>query len=324
MLTETRDHSRRSLLLPVAALLFALLLAACGGGDDEADGGTDADGSSTTAVVGDDDPETAAGGEQAADGEDDTDTSAEADGDTSTGDEDEEATSAGDGAAGGGEAVDGEGAPVTGITTDPTEDPVPTELLDRFAEALPVTGDEEFVITADDGRCAAEGLDGRLSEADYEVLTERIENNESIEAEDGLGTSEIEVIANVFAVCLDVSPILPDFIGDLGPGSEPLVACLETEVGEQGLEEALLFEVLADNLQDVGSRFYVVGLEVCPDEARSTLGAVSADWVDVSYDEELAMCLDEVPITDYEQFVADGGPFGFEVAESFLADNCGV
>ncbi|MEM9889696.1 MAG: hypothetical protein AAF962_02440 [Actinomycetota bacterium] len=316
MLIENPLRRRRSPLLVAASLLLALGLAACGGGDDES---AEGDGTTTTAPTGDEGSDTATG-------DTDTDTG-ETDGGTADADTDAEeaGTSSGDGSAGGGaEATDDGDTPTTGITVEVTEDPVSTDLLDRFAEALPGTGDTQFPITPEDGRCAAEGLDGRLDETDYGALTARIEANESIEPEDGLGPEEIGIIANVFAVCLDFTPLIPVVTGDLGPESGPLVTCLNAEVGEQGVEEAVLFEILADGLADVGGRFYTIGLDSCPDEAITAIGATAAEWVGVTYDAELAACLDAVAVADYQAFLTAGGPFGPGVAEDFLADNCDV
>ncbi len=281
----------------------AMLLAACGSATDE------------TAV--DDAVPTEA--EDGTEGAPSSPASDEVESDGST--TDDPAPDNGDGS--GDSDVGDDGEQTGGESTD-GGNPGSSDLEDRLAAALLGPAGDGLSITADDAVCTAEGLDGRLSDRSYERLTERLEANEGLSPEDGFTPEDIAAISDVFATCMDFRPLLDEISDDFGDAGAAMLGCLEEELGVDGVEEAVLLSLTAEELEFALEQLLLTGLDTCPTETVAHLATVVVRTTFGTEQAELQACFEEVPVDAYREAVETGdlnGDFGgFSLSDQYCRE----
>lgn len=174
-------------------------------------------------------------------------------------------------------------------------------LVDRFVAVLLDTDNGDDVVSEADARCAAEMLDKRLSSTSFELLVVNLETINEIEDGEQFTEAELTVISESLANCLDLRTLVDDVVGDdVVLGS--LVSCLASNIGVDGVEALLLFEVLGENADRLATPIYLVGLELCPSEARAAIDVAVLDQFLLADAPRIEACLAGISSAELRPF----------------------
>lgn len=150
-----------------------------------------------------------------------------------------------------------------------------SDLIERLITFL-LADDGGVEIGVSDARCVATLLDEGLSETSFELLVTNLETLNEIEDGNQFTDAELTVISESFANCVDFRDLVDEVVDDdVQLGS--LVSCLSNEIGVDGVEALLLFEVLGENADRLVTPVFVVGLDLCPEDARAAIDSAILD-----------------------------------------------
>lgn len=174
-------------------------------------------------------------------------------------------------------------------------------LVDRFVTVLLETDNGDDEVSEADARCAAEMLDEQLSSTSFELLVVNLETINEIEDGEQFTEAELTVISESFANCLDLRTLVDDVVSDdVDLGS--LVSCLAADIGVDGVEALLLFEVLGENADRLTTPIFLVGLELCPSEARDAIDAAILDQFLLADAPKIEACLAGISSAELRPF----------------------
>lgn len=172
--------------------------------------------------------------------------------------------------------------------------------VERFVVALLAdTGDLD--VSEADALCAGEALESQLSETSFELLVTNLETLNELEDGTQFSVAELTVISESFAGCIDFRPLVDELVGD-DVSLAPLVSCLAAEIGVDGVEALLLFEVLGENGDRLTTPIYLRGLELCPSEARVAIDAVILDQFLLADAPKIEACLAAISTAELRPF----------------------